>query len=249
MSMLYLFSAGFCQCLLEDVEEMKSDIASILKQFEPIEKLYRELDAMSDHSDQWLREEVFAIQCLSCIERLMGLNSTYGKRAQRALNMAFRRDPDDKGASGKARLLFAVMEALRSDIENGGLFSVRELVRADMFSDFLETAEYFLEEGYKDPAAVMIGGVLEGHLRNLCRKNGIDTEDRSRGNPRPKKAEDMNVDLARNGCVYSNIHRQQVTAWLAIRNKAAHADYGAYDEQQVRLLLDGVRDFVSKYPA
>jgi hypothetical protein len=63
--------------------------------------------------------------------------------------------------------LQGVLRALRADYEAGRLQSFQELVHADLFSDFLEMAEYFLQEGYKDPAAVIAGGVLEQHLRKL----------------------------------------------------------------------------------
>ncbi|RPJ77653.1 MAG: hypothetical protein EHM20_05740, partial [Alphaproteobacteria bacterium] len=72
--------------------------------------------------------------------------------------------------------LVGILQALKTDIEEGYLWSIKELIHADIFTDFLEMAKYLLEEGYKDPAAVLIGGVLEEHLRKLCLKNGIKIE-------------------------------------------------------------------------
>jgi hypothetical protein len=72
------------------------------------------------------------------------------------------------------------------------LQSISELIHADIFADFLEMADYLLEQGYKDPAAVITGSVLEEHLRKLCDKNGIDTTQ----NNRPKKADTLNSELA-----------------------------------------------------
>jgi hypothetical protein len=63
-----------------------------------------------------------------------------------------------------------MLEALRNDYESGYMQSVVELVHADLFTDFLEMAEYLLEQNYKDPAAVVTGSVLEAHLRKLCDK-------------------------------------------------------------------------------
>jgi hypothetical protein len=51
-------------------------------------------------------------------------------------------------------------------------------------------AEHFLESGYKDPTAVMTGGVLEEHLRKLCGKHGVALP------PKPK-LDTMNAALAR----------------------------------------------------
>jgi hypothetical protein len=40
-----------------------------------------------------------------------------------------------------------------------------------------------------------------------------------------------------------------VTAWAGIRNDAAHADYGKYTAERVRLMIQGIRHFMSSYPA
>ena len=62
---------------------------------------------------------------------------------------------------------------MRTDYEAGHLQLLNELIHADLFSDFLEMADYLFEEGYKDPTAVIGGGVLEEQLRKLCQKNKI----------------------------------------------------------------------------
>jgi hypothetical protein len=49
--------------------------------------------------------------------------------------------------------------------------------------------------------------------------------------------------------VYNALEHKRVTAWLAMRNSAAHGDYGDYDEAAVKALIIGVRDFAAKYPA
>ena len=40
-----------------------------------------------------------------------------------------------------------------------------------------------------------------------------------------------------------------MTAWLAIRNDAAHGKYKNYTKDQIALLLQGVRDFIARNPA
>jgi len=141
------------------------------------------------------------------------------------------------------------LKALRQSVASGYLVNVQELIHADLFSDFLEMAEHILREGYKDPAAVLIGGVLEEHLRKLCSKNGVTLEHTdAKGVPRPRKAEAMNADLAGKSA-YSRLDQKNVTAWLELRNKAAHGLYDDYTSQQVELLLQSVRDFLTRLPA
>ena len=114
----------------------------------------------------------------------------------------------------------------------------QSLVRAEVFADFLEMAEHLLEQGYKDPCAVLVGGVLEDHLRSLCQSRGIPLQ----MSGKPKKADSMNNDLAF-ADVYSKLDQKNVTAWLDLRNKAAHGKYDEYNADQVRNLLVGVREF------
>ncbi len=141
-------------------------------------------------------------------------------------------------------LLLGVARALRSDYAAGYLASIEELIHADVFADFMEMADHLLQQGYKDPAAVVAGSVLEEHLRKLCGKAGIAVTAGSTA----KKADGLNSELAAAG-VYSKLDLKSVTAWLDLRNKAAHGHYGDYTKDQVRLLLDGVGNFMARFPA
>jgi hypothetical protein len=122
---------------------------------------------------------------------------------------------------------------------------VEELIHADTFSDLLEMAKYLLDEGYKDPAAVIAGSTLEGHLRALCAKHEIATGSPNGG---PKKANLLSEELVKVEA-YPNSDGKAVTAWLALRNDAAHGHYDKYQAAQVGLLIDGVRDFIRRVPA
>jgi len=143
-----------------------------------------------------------------------------------------------------------ILIALRDDYSAGYLKTIQELIHADVFSDFLDRADYLLKGGYKDPAAVIAGSVLEEHLRKLCIKNGISvTFPNAKGDVQPKKADTMNADLARDEVVYSKIDQQAVTSWLALRNAAAHGKYDEYTSEQIVLLVQGIRNFLNRYSA
>lgn len=144
--------------------------------------------------------------------------------------------------------LGGVLQSLLSDMEEGYLDSVSELIHGEMFGDFLEMAQHLMDEGYKDAAAVIAGSVLEGHLRQLCQQAGVETDTEVNGVPKPKKAERMNADLAKVS-VYAKTDQKNVTAWLDLRNKAAHEQYEEYEAGQVRLLISNVRDFFHRNPA
>ena len=123
--------------------------------------------------------------------------------------------------------------------------TLEELVHADLFADFLEMADELQRGGYKDAAAVIAGSTLEEHLRKLAQRYevAIDKPDGA-----PKKAATLNDELAGAGA-YNKLEQKGVTAWLDLRNSAAHGKYDEYDHRQVASLIQGVRDFMVRCPA
>jgi hypothetical protein len=138
-----------------------------------------------------------------------------------------------------------ILSAAKDEIQGGWLISVKGLLSAEIFSDFLDMASYLLSEDYKDPAAVMIGSILEEHLRQLCTKNGITIEVTKDGKPIPKKADALNSELASKN-IYSKLDQKNVTAWLDLRNKAAHGKYVEYTKEQVNLMYQAVTEFMTR---
>lgn len=136
-----------------------------------------------------------------------------------------------------------IANTIKHDYERGLLHSIRALIQADVFADFLEMGEYLLKEGYKDAAAVIIGAVLEDGVRKLCEKNGIST---TNSNGRPITIDPMNAALAK-AEVYSKLLQKQITTWAHVRNKAAHGEYGEYGKDQVEMMLLFVQNFAEQY--
>lgn len=146
--------------------------------------------------------------------------------------------------SDEVLLIAGVLDALRADYAAGYMQTVEELIHADVFADFLDMANELHGKGYKDPAAVIAGSVLEEHLRKLATTHGVTIE--STGKPR--KADTINADLVKVGA-YNKLVQKQVTAWLGLRNNAAHGKYDQYDAGQVAALIRDVRDFMVRHPA
>jgi hypothetical protein len=140
----------------------------------------------------------------------------------------------------------AIINNIKTEIENGWLTSIKGIVSAEIFTDFLEMAEHLLETDYKDPAAVMIGSVLEEHLRQLCLTNSIVIEYEKDGKLIPLKADRLNSELTKAG-IYNKLDQKNVTAQLDLRNKAAHGKYSEYDKNQVRLMYDYVFNFMTRH--
>ncbi|MDP8242089.1 MAG: hypothetical protein P9M09_03590 [Candidatus Celaenobacter antarcticus] len=178
----------------------------------------------------------FQTSCLSFLGNVFGFDhpfyTTFKKKCETAT-------PD------RTKIGRGILKAVKKELDGGWIFTVKGLVSAEIFSDFLEMAEYLLQEKYKDPAAVMVSSVLEEHLRQLCNKNGIDINKIKNGKPVPKKADLLNSELASDS-VYSNLDQKSITAWLDLRNKAAHGRYYEYTQEQVLFMLQSVTDFIAR---
>jgi len=196
-------------------------------------------DDLSDLSEADLRLGLSRLR--AAVERLSSGNSSYTRDLKHI---------DSKGWRGGQGLSMyrGVAQSLLEDMVAGYTRSLQELIHSDVFSDYFDMAEHLLESGYKDAAAVITGSTLEGHLRNLCRKHGVDVDRTTPQGTVPKKADALNVDLATAG-IFGKLDHKNITAWLDLRNKAAHGHYAEYTKEQVSLLLSSVRDFVTRLPA
>jgi len=215
--------------------------SSPIQQLEQILKRYKQIKKTSYSNLRYNSEEEqveVITSMIAAIERLAPKRTYYFTSLQAVVRKHYLYDPET------IPLLVGIIEALKTAYESGYLHQIEELIRADLFSDFLNMGEYLLKEGYKDPAAVIIGGVLEEHLRKLCVKNSITTT----VDDQPKKADLMNSELAKKG-VCNKLDQKSVTAWLDLRNKAAHGKYTEYSQEQVEVALLGIRDFTARFSA
>lgn len=174
----------------------------------------------------------------AAVARIAGLNSEYYKEIEATL---LRRN---EWEGNKLNIVIGSVIALKEDLENDYLKTFEDIIKSEVFGNYLEMAEYLVDKGFQDPAAVLIGSTLEAYLRELCLKNHVDIEvANSKGNLIPKKADLMNSDLAKKN-IYSSLYQKQITAWLALRNYAAHGKYDEYSIEEVNLMLQGIRLFI-----
>ena len=219
-------------------EQAVSHLDSVLKKYEKVRS--GTYYAHEDLSNRALATQIeVATSMVAALERLAPKGTWY----YTSLEVALKQHGANKCEA--IPTLLGIIMALKEAYESGYLQEITELIHADVFSDFLDMTEYLLQERYKDPAAVIAGGVLEEHLRKLCEKHSIDTETAT---GKAKKADAMNNELAASD-VYNQLDHKNVTAWLELRNKAAHGKYGEYSQEQVLLMHQGIRDFVSRFPA
>jgi hypothetical protein len=218
-----------------------AEIDAALTRYEEVEQRYQEVIPSRDPAERTdyisAPHHVYSetITLLDETIRRWAPTPDYGSRALKSL----RGEPGRE--SQHIRILAGILKSLRNDWAAGALRTFKERVQSDVFSDFLEMAEYLMEEGFAAPAAGLAGGVLEQHLRKLCAKHGVPVDART-------TIDRMNMALTR-ADVYGLNEQHRVRAWAGTRNEAAHGNHDAYGPAHVWEMIQGVRHFISAYPA
>jgi len=205
--------------LKKKIEELVNDSKSLFDEYQ--NEIVNHSHAIVDGTkeDHNARFKAFRTSCLSFLKKIEGENSDY-----------YHDFVQNTGECNRFTLNYTynLLLKLQNDIENGWI---------------IEMADYLLNKSFKDPAAVILGSVLEEKLRELCTKNGIDIVRTKNDKTIPKKASAMNDELASKS-VYNKLIQKSITAWLDLRNKAAHGKFGEYDLDLVKAMSMGIRNFI-----
>lgn len=144
-----------------------------------------------------------------------------------------------ENASSHTRAGIAILAAVQADFQSGYFTTLRNLISAEVFTDFLDMAEYLLEQEYKDAAALLTGAVLEDGLKQIARSKNLQVKPR----------DDLTAVNSRcaEASVYSRLVQKQIQVWIDVRNKAAHGEFEEYTAQHVKDMHAGVVNFLSTY--
>jgi hypothetical protein len=129
-----------------------------------------------------------------------------------------------------------VFKAAKEDYEGGYLTSFKTLVQAEVFDNVLEQSSELLSSGYHVAAAVIAGVALETGLRELCNRHSA-----AQG-----KLNKMNDDLVKVSA-YNLLQHKRITALADIRNNAAHGNKEKFTEEDVRLMIRDVGQFLAQH--
>lgn len=169
-------------------------------------------------------------QVLSFLTNLLGPGHVYVQSFETSVKG--RRQSEVKTGQG-------ILRAVREDVEGGYLTDVRTLVSAEVFTDFLDMAQHLHENGYKDPAASLIGAVLEDGLRRVAETHGLQVKSRDDIGALNQRIADAQV--------YNRLTQKKVQVWNDIRNSADHGKFDEYSAEDVASLLTGVNDFLANH--
>jgi uncharacterized protein (UPF0332 family) len=134
---------------------------------------------------------------------------------------------------------YGVLEAAKNDYVGGYILDLKTLVAAEVLGDFIEQADFLLEQGYFIPAASLAGAIMEDTLRKLCLARQIAT-------PEKTKIDRLNIDLAKAG-VYDKLIQKRITALADIRNNADHGHFDKFKKEDVEDMLSFLKRFTADY--
>lgn len=168
-------------------------------------------------------------QSLVCIRQVFGAEHGYAQDFQSAVT--------DRQYRGCVQAGLGILRGALEDVEQGNLESLRSLVVAEVFSDFLDQGQHLLDNEYKAPAAFLAGAVLENGLRSLAERNGIPVKNTD-------NLATLNRKIADKG-IYNRLKQKQIESWTAVRNAADHGQFDQFTESDVDDLIKGVRGFLA----
>lgn len=222
-----------------ETKAFQTQLEALVSEFKSFQSR-SQYDDLSDLPEY--ERQALVTRAIAAVHRISGAGSIYSKEIDRLLVKLPQLHEHMTSIAG-------VVGALLDDLKSGYIQSLVEIVHGALFADFLEMAQHLQDSGYKDAAAVIAGSTLEAHIRELCQKASIPLENKKADRSiTAKKADFLNSELAEAG-IYSKLDQKNVTAWLDLRNKAAHGKYAEYSAEQVDLLIASIRDFVTRNPA
>ena len=173
----------------------------------------------------------WTVKAKNLIVKTCGENSEHIK----AFEEAYKTQAWDSSYDKFTRLR-PVFMAAREDFQGGYITSIKNLVQAELFDSELDQARELLSSGYKGPAAVVAGVVLETALKDLCDQHSIPNA----------KLDKMNADIAKLG-VYNKLQQKKITALADIRNSAAHGDWQSFTDTEVSEMIRDVENFLANH--
>jgi hypothetical protein len=145
----------------------------------------------------------------------------------------------DQGFTSSVKQGQGILRAVREDVSSGYLRTIQALVASEVFAGFMEMAEHLLDAGYKDPAASLVGAVLEDGLRRIASANGVTV----------KSKDDLGSLAARiaTAGVYNRLVQKKLAVWTDIRNNADHGKFNEYTSDDVKAMIAGITDFLGAH--
>lgn len=183
---------------------------------------------------------------IACIERWSPPGSSYRRMLEKV-------DQTPSARSFSEQQTRGILVALRRDYEAGQVKTFEHIVHAALLDSLLDQARELLAAEYKLAATVVVGAVLEEHLRNLASQHSVPlTTEKKDGRHAHKMASELN-DLLRKAVppAYDQVEWRRVQGWIDLRNEGAHskAEFKNRTALEIEQMVDGVEEFLGHHPA
>lgn len=130
-----------------------------------------------------------------------------------------------------------ILQAAKAEIEGGWLFTLKGVVSAEIFGDFIALAKQTLDEN-KDVAAVLVCAALEDALKRVAIQKGLGVEDKD-------MSEVINA-LKANG-VIKGAQAPIAKGYAKLRNKAFHAEWDKIEKPEVSSAIGFTEQFLLQH--
>ncbi|MGO8901322.1 MAG: hypothetical protein ACLQU5_23650 [Isosphaeraceae bacterium] len=146
---------------------------------------------------------------------------------------------------GSLEELFGVFSSSARMLREGRVGTIIDTIRTETEDGLLDQSLVLANANHLAAAAVISGGAPESHLNHLVTKNNLTIT----GEGSISKYDGAIAQARNNGTieVYSATDSKQVGAWGGMRNDAAH-DPKTFNRTraEVRLMIDGIRNFIAR---
>jgi hypothetical protein len=182
--------------------------------------------------------KAFVTSALATIARVGGVSSEYYRHLPTGGLKGLLHVAMSVPASITASL--GALVSLRSAVDAGLLISLEDRLRASIHDDFLEQGRALLDAGYHVAAMVLIGGVLENHLRKLCNNRSLTWSGKG-------SMSAYNDPLQASG-VYDKPTWRRIQSIGDVRNDAAHGNGAKVKNEDVEDAHKYVGRFLADVP-
>ncbi len=180
----------------------------------------------------------FRISGLSLLSRVFGDNSQYYLR--------FKSEVTSPGTSRTKRGL-GILSAATTELQDNWVETTRGAITSEILADFMAMAEIHIEAGNLQSGLILIGAVIEKHLRNLCLAGNISTTNQQSGSASPKKPLQLTGEAYKKK-LYDRQQHRRIISWLEICDNAALDTMSDISVEQVQDMHADVSRFLAETP-
>ena len=129
----------------------------------------------------------------------------------------------------------AVLDTLKTEVQYGLIETIENKVTGKLYGDFIIIARHLIEEGNKEAAAILASAALEDSMKKVAIKHALEVEDNSL---------DKVVNALISKSIIKGTQSAVVKSYIAIRNKAFHAQFNKIEVPEVKSLIAFVEAFL-----